>query len=37
MPQRVQRKRVKDWRMPPHTVYVGRGSIFGNPFTIDDA
>jgi hypothetical protein len=36
MPNRVQRKRVKGWRMPPNTVYVGRGSIWGNPFRIGD-
>src|SRR5262245_35487661 len=30
-PQRIQRKRAKGWRMPPNTVYVGRGSRFGNP------
>ena len=29
-PVRVQRRRVKGWRMPENTVYVGRGSIFGN-------
>lgn len=33
-PVRVQRKRSKGWRMPPNTVYVGRGSPFGNPFLI---
>ena len=33
-PIRVQRKRTKGWRMPPNTVYVGRGSSFGNPFII---
>jgi len=32
MPKRVQRKRTKGWRMPPNTVYVGRGSKWGNPF-----
>lgn len=32
MPIRVQRKRTKGWRMPADTVYVGRGSIWGNPF-----
>ncbi len=31
-PKRIQRKRIKDWRMPPNTVYVGRGSKWGNPF-----
>lgn len=32
-PVRVQRKRTKGWKMPPNTIYVGRGSKFGNPFT----
>lgn len=31
-PKRIQRKRTKGWRMPPNTVYVGRGTMFGNPF-----
>jgi hypothetical protein len=34
MPQRIQRKRVKGWRMPEGAVYVGRPSIYGNPFRI---
>src|SRR5438309_10352959 len=29
---RVQRRRVKGWRMPENTVYVGRPSKWGNPF-----
>jgi hypothetical protein len=29
-PVRVQRKRTKGWRMPENTVYVGRGSHWGN-------
>lgn len=33
MPVRVQRKRIKGWRMPPNTVYVGRPTKWGNPFT----
>ena len=32
-PQRIQRKRTKGWKMPPNTVYVGRPSKYGNPFT----
>ena len=32
MPERIQRRRTKGWVMPPNTVYVGRGSIFGNPY-----
>jgi hypothetical protein len=31
-PERIQRKRTKDWRMPPNTHYVGRPSVFGNPY-----
>lgn len=38
-PVRIQRKRARGWRMPPNTVYVGRGAAahgrsygrFGNP------
>lgn len=33
-PTRVQRSRKKGWRMPPDTIYVGRGSKWGNPFKI---
>ncbi len=33
-PKRIQRKRTKGWRMPANTVYVGRGSKWGNPFEI---
>lgn len=33
-PQRIQRKSTRGWRMPENTVYVGRGSRFGNPFRI---
>lgn len=33
-PVRIQRKRSKGWRVPPNTVYVGRGSRWGNPFVI---
>lgn len=35
-PKRVQRKRTKGWRMPENTVYVGRGSKWGNPWKIVD-
>lgn len=34
MPQRIQRKRLKGWKMPPNTVYIGRPSIWGNHFDI---
>ena len=33
MPERIQRSRAKGWRMPADTIYVGRGSKWGNPFT----
>ncbi len=33
-PVRVQRKRVKGWRMPEGAVYVGRGSKWGNPYKV---
>lgn len=31
-PFRVRRMRTKGWRMPDNTVYVGRPTIFGNPY-----
>ena len=35
-PQRIQRKRTKGWRMPPNTVYVGRPTKWGNPWSLYD-
>ena len=35
-PKRIQRKRVKGWRMPPNTVSVCRPGKFGNPFAVTD-
>lgn len=35
-PVRIQRKRTAEWRMPPNTVYVGRPSKWGNPYTVGD-
>lgn len=32
-PKRIQRKRTKGWRMPENTVYVGRPTIWGNPYS----
>jgi hypothetical protein len=32
--KRVQRSRVKGWKMPENTVYVGRPTKFGNPYSI---
>jgi hypothetical protein len=34
MAKRVQRKRVAGWRMPPNTVYVGRPTLWGNPYKV---
>lgn len=34
MPERIQRKRSKGWKMPPNTVAVTRGTIWGNPFSV---
>ncbi|TXH11291.1 MAG: DUF4326 domain-containing protein [Hyphomicrobiaceae bacterium] len=31
-PKRIQRRRSKGWLMPENAVYVGRPSIWGNPF-----
>jgi len=36
MPERIQRKRSKGWRMPENTVYVGRPSKWGNPYRIGE-
>ena len=35
-PKRIQRKRTKGWKMPANTVYVGRPTIWGNPFRVTD-
>jgi hypothetical protein len=31
---RIQRRRTKGWRMPPGAIYVGRPTVYGNPFTV---
>ena len=36
LPQRIQRKREKGWRMPKGAVYVGRPSKWGNPYRVSD-
>ncbi|WP_042174676.1 DUF4326 domain-containing protein [Streptomyces sp. NBRC 110035] len=33
-PTRIQRKRTKGWRKPEGTVYVGRGTRWGNPWVV---
>ncbi|MCC5781400.1 hypothetical protein CRM73_00255 [Kocuria sp. CCUG 69068] len=35
-PKRIPRKRTQGWRMPENTVYVGRGSRWGNPWRVED-
>lgn len=36
MPQRIQRKRTKGWRMPEGAIYVGRPSPWRNPFKVGE-
>ncbi|NKS29268.1 DUF4326 domain-containing protein [Rhodococcus hoagii] len=36
MPQRIQRQRTKEWRMPAGAVYVGRPTKWGNPYCVGD-
>jgi hypothetical protein len=33
-PKRIQRQRMKGWRMPEGVVYVGRPTQWGNPFSL---
>lgn len=37
MPERIQRRRARGWRLPPGAKIVDRTSHFGNPFTVADA
>lgn len=34
MPIRIQRRREAGWRMPAGAVYVGRPTVWGNPFRV---
>ena len=36
MPERIQLRRTKGWKMPENTVKVDRTTRFGNRFLIDD-
>jgi hypothetical protein len=36
MPKRIQRKRSKGWKMSEGAIYVGRPTVWGNPFRVDD-
>ncbi len=33
-PKRIQRSRAKGWRMPEGAVYVGRPTMWGNPYRV---
>ena len=33
-PRRIQRRRTRGWRLPEGAVYVGRPTIYGNPFRV---
>lgn len=35
-PKRIQRRRSRGWRMPENTVYVGRPTKWGNPWTVQE-
>ncbi len=35
-PRRIQRKRIKDWRLPPNTKCVDRSTKWGNPYKVED-
>ena len=37
MPERIQLRRTKGWRMPPNTVKVDRTTKWGNPFVVGSA
>jgi len=34
LPERIQRKRTRGWRMPEGAIYVGRPTKWGNPITL---
>jgi len=34
MAARIQRRRTPGWRMRPNTIYVGRPTVFGNPWKV---
>lgn len=36
MPERIQRKRTKGFKMPENTVYVGRPTKWGNPYPVNE-
>lgn len=36
MPKLIKRQRTKGWRAPANTVYIGRPSIYSNPWAAGD-
>jgi hypothetical protein len=34
LPIRIQRSRAKGWKMPANAIYVGRNTLWGNPFKV---
>lgn len=36
MPERIQRRRVKGWRLPADAVIVDRSTKYGNPINLSD-
>ncbi len=34
LPERIQRKRTKGWKAPPGAIYVGRPTVWANPFGV---
>ena len=33
-PKRIQRSRAKGWEMPANAIYVGRPTVWGNPYVV---
>ncbi len=36
IPTRIQRRRTKDFRLPPNTRCINRGTPHGNPYTVKE-
>jgi hypothetical protein len=33
-PKRIQRSRAKGWKIPENAIYVGRPTVWGNPYVV---
>jgi hypothetical protein len=33
-PKRIQRSRAKGWKLPANAIYVGRPTVWGNPYVV---